>query len=161
MTDATVPNEHPRRSCEPSDPQVARTRAPERATSRRELVPLTRAPAYPSTTWGPYYEALHPPSQVHWIINWKVVPGRMDHAAGLWRRRQELRCEYEATHGGDPALWPTQHPGITLGANAACLGCNWFHAGGRYRHDGVFEQHFVLARRHEASNGAFRGLDNQ
>ena len=73
----------------------------------------------------------------------------MDHAAELWRRRQELRRAYEAAHGDDPAMWPTQHPGVVLGANAACLGCNWFHVGGRYRDDGTYEQHFHLARRHE------------
>jgi hypothetical protein len=84
----------------------------------------------------------------------------MDHAAGLWRRRQELRRAYEAAHGSDPSMWSTQHPGIVLGANAACLGCNWFHAGGRYRDDGVYEQHYKLASRHEASNGAFRGGDD-
>ena len=126
-----------------------------------ELVPLTRAPSYAATTWGPYYEALHPPCRTHFIINWKVVPKEMDRAASLWQRRQELRRANEADHGSDPAMWPTQHPGIVLGANAACLGCNWFHGGGRYRHDGVYEQHYKLADRHEASNGAFRGGDSR
>jgi hypothetical protein len=73
---------------------------------------------------------------------------------------QELRRAYEAAHGSDPSMWSTQHPGVVLGANAACLGCNWFHAGGRYRDDGVYEQHYKLASRHEASNGAFRGGDD-
>jgi hypothetical protein len=51
----------------------------------------TRAPWYAATTWGPYYEALNPPRRVHFIVNWKVVPKRMDHAAKLWQQRQELR----------------------------------------------------------------------
>jgi hypothetical protein len=76
-----------------------------RAT-RDGLVPLTRAPSYASATWGPYYETLHPPRRVDFIINWKVVPRLMDHAAGLWRRRQNLRSVYEAVHGCDLALWP-------------------------------------------------------
>ena len=130
MTDATVPNDTRDGSCRAVGPSGGRAPVPERATSRREFVPLTRAPSYASTTWGPYYEALYPPRRVHFIINWKVVPTRMEHAAGLWRTRQDLRRAYEAAHGSVPAQWPTQHPGIVLGANAACLGCNWFHARG-------------------------------
>jgi len=102
-------------------------------------VPLTRAPSYAAITWGPYYEALHPLCRVHFIINWKGVPKRMDRAASLWQRRQELRRAYEAAHGSDPAMWPTQHPGVVLDGHAACLGCRWIHERGYYRHDGVFQ----------------------
>ena len=121
------------------------------------LLPLTRAPWYAATTWGPYYEALNPPRRVHFMVNWKAVPKFIDHAVGLWHQRQELRRAYEVAHGNDPSVWPVQHPGIVLGANAACLGCNWFRVGGRYRADGVYEQHYVLAHKHETSNGEFRG----
>ena len=122
---------------------------------------LTRAPWYAATTWGPYYEALNPPRRVHFIVNWKVVPKRMDHAAKLWQQRQELLRVYEAAHGRDPGVWPAQHPGIVLGANAVCLGCNWFHAGGRYRVDGVYEHALQLAHHHETANGTFRGDDGE
>ncbi len=63
-------------------------------------VPLTRAPSYAATTWGPYYESLHPPRDVVFIVNWKVVPEWMDHAARLWQQRQALRRAYEVAH------WP-------------------------------------------------------
>jgi hypothetical protein len=122
-----------------------------------ELVPLTRAPSYAVSTWGRYYEALHPPRQVHWIVDWKAVPKWIDHATSLWHLRQELRRAYAATHGTDPVTWPVQHPGVLLGSHAACLGCNWFFERGYYRGDGVFQQPVDLARRHETSGGAFRG----
>jgi hypothetical protein len=125
------------------------------------LVPLTRAPSYASTTWGPYYETLHPPCRVDFIVNWKVVPGLMDHAAGLWRRRQNLRRAYEAVHGCDPALWPTQHPGVVVEGHAACLGCHWMQERGYYRHDRVFQYPVDLARRHESSDGTFCGGDGK
>jgi hypothetical protein len=126
-----------------------------RSSGPGTMVPLTRAPSCAASTWGPYYEALRPPRGAHFIDNWKVVPKWMDHAVRLWQRHQELRRAYEAAHGSNPAMWPTQHPGIVLGANAACLGCNWFHAGWSSRDAGVYEQHFKLAHRHEISNGAF------
>ncbi len=132
-----------------------------RSTESDSSVPLTRAPSYAASTWGPYYEALHPPGRVHWIVNWKVVPKWIDHAANLWHRRQELRRAYETVHGSDPAKWPVQHPGVLLGFHAACLGCNWFLERGYYGGDGVFQQPVDLARRHEASNGAFRGGDDR
>jgi hypothetical protein len=132
-----------------------------RSTESDPSVPLTRAPSYAASTWGPYYEALHPPCRVHWIVNWKAVPNWIDHATNLWHRRQGLRRAYEAAHGSDPAKWPVQHPGVLLDFHAACLGCNWFHAGGRYRDDGVYEQQYKLALRHEMSNGAFRGADSR
>ena len=49
------------------------------------LVPLRRAPAYAADTWGPYYEAAHPPRMVHWIVNWRAVPGWFDDAVAQWR----------------------------------------------------------------------------
>ena len=93
MTDATERDRAQDGADELSVPHAARAPAPERATTQREwLVPLTRAPSYASTTWGPYYyEALHPPCRVNFIINWKVVPKAMERAAELWRRRQDLR----------------------------------------------------------------------
>jgi hypothetical protein len=125
------------------------------------LVPLKRAPSYAATTWGPYYEALHPPRRVHWIVNWKAVPTWIDQATNLWHRRQELRRAYEAAHGSDQAKWPVQHPGVLLNSRAACLGCNWFLERGYYGGDGVFQQPVDLARRHETSNGAFHGGDDR
>jgi hypothetical protein len=125
-----------------------------------ESVPLTRAPSYAANTWGPYYDALHPPCQVHFIVNWKVVPKWIDHAVRLWRQRAELRRAYEAAHGNDPALWPVQHPGAVLDSHAACLGCHWIHERGYYRDDGLFQHPVDLVRRHETSIGAFRGGDD-
>ena len=58
-------------------------------------------------------------------------------------------------------MWPTRHPGVVLDGHAACLGRHWFHERGYYRHDGVFQYPVDLARRHEASNGAFRGGDDR
>jgi hypothetical protein len=94
------------------------------------MVPLQRAPSYAATTWGPYYDVLHPSREVHMMIAWKVVPKWMDYAAGLWQRRQELRRAYEAAHGSDPATWPSQHPGVVLNGHAACLGCHWLYERG-------------------------------
>ena len=124
-------------------------------------VPLQRAPAHAATTWGPYYDAMHPPRKVHMMIAWKVVPKWMDHAARLWQRRQQLRRAYEAAHGTDPATWPTQHPGVVLHGMAACLGCHWLFGGGYYRLDGVFQDAIDLARHHETSNGAFNGGEDR
>jgi len=120
-----------------------------------------RAPSNAATTWGPYYEALNPPCLVDIIVNWKVVPKEFERAERLWQQRQGKRRAYETVYGADSESWPTQHPGITLGANAACLGCNWFHAGGRHGSDGDYEQYWKLARRHDASNGAFRGGNDE
>jgi hypothetical protein len=125
------------------------------------LVPLTRPPSYAASTWDPYYEALHPPCRVHWIVNWRAVPKWIDHATNLWHRRQELRRAYEAAHGKDPAQWPVQHPGVLLDFHAACLGCNWFLDRGYYDGDGVLQQPVDLARRHETPKGAFRGGDDR
>lgn len=89
------------------------------------LVPVPRAPEYAATTWGPYYDTLHPPGTVHWMAKLKGVSRWMDAAARLWRQRQALRAEYAARHGTDPARWPTRHPRITLDGVDACLGCHW------------------------------------
>jgi hypothetical protein len=112
-------------------------------------VPLTRRHT-PQPTWGPYYEALHPPCRVHFIINCKVVPNWRDRAGRLWQQRQALRRAYEAAHSGDPATWPSQHPGVVLDGHAACLGCHWLYERGYYRLDGVFQYPVDLARSHES-----------
>jgi hypothetical protein len=125
------------------------------------MVPLRRAPSDAATTWGPYYDALHPPGEVHVMIAWKVVPTWMDDAARLWRQRQALRRAYEAAHGSDPGMWPTQHPGVVLHGMAAGLGCHWLCERGYYRVDRVFQYPVDLARRHEATDGAFRGGDDR
>lgn len=151
--DASGPADSAKQAAEPMDRQSGSERKPNRANGLR---PLSRAPSYASTTWGPYYEALHPPCRVHFIVNWKVVPTWFEDAERLWQRRQVLRRAYGTVYGPYRDMWPTQHPGVILGANAACLGCHWFHAGGRYRDDGSYEQHWKLARRHESTNGAFR-----
>ena len=121
------------------------------------MVPLRRAPSHAATTWGPYYDALHAPGKVHMMIDWKVVPKWMDHAASLWQRRLELRRAYEAVHGSDPAMWPTQHPGVVVDGHAACLGGHWLYERGYYRFDRVFQYAVDLARRHGTCNGAFCG----
>lgn len=122
------------------------------------MVPLRRAPLHASTTWGPYYDTLHPPGTVHMMIAWKVVPKWMEQAERLWQERQKLRRAYEATHGSDPALWPAQHPGVVVLGFPGCLGCHWlFGEHDYYRHDRVFQYAVDLARRHETSNGEFRG----
>lgn len=120
------------------------------------MVPLRRAPSEAATSWGPYYDALHPPGTVHMMTAWKLVRGWMAYAEMLWQQREELRRSYEENHGSDPELWPVRHPGVLLGAKAACLGCHWLHYGGRYLDDGGYEQHWKLARRHEESDGEFR-----
>src|SRR5690625_4289029 len=92
------------------------------------LVPHHGAPDCAANSWGPYYDTLHPVRTVHW----KAAPNWRNDAAALWRQREELRREYAAVHGSDPALWPSRHPGVILGAKAACLRCHWLHVGGRY-----------------------------
>jgi hypothetical protein len=124
-------------------------------------VPSKRAPSYAAATWGPYYEALHPPFQSLHIVPWKVVPEWMDHATRLWQQRQALRRTSAAIHGTDPATWPTRHPGVVLDDCAACVGCHWMFERGYYRLDRVFQYPVDLARRHETSNGAFRGGDDR
>lgn len=37
-------------------------------------VPLVRPLSHVATTWGPYYDTLHPPGTVHMMTAWKVVP---------------------------------------------------------------------------------------
>jgi hypothetical protein len=69
---------------------------------------LTRAPWYAATTWGPYYEALNPPRRVHFIVNWKVVPKRMDHAA----KSAELRTVDTGVDHHRPAIGLTHRLSI-------------------------------------------------
>ncbi|ODR05591.1 hypothetical protein AWC26_17745 [Mycobacterium shimoidei] len=85
----------------------------------------------------------------------------MRYAEWLWQRRQKLRRAYEATHGSDPRMWPSQHPGVVLDDYAACLGCHWLFEHGYYRDDHVFQYPVDLARRHEATNGVFRGGEDR
>ena len=120
------------------------------------LGPLKRAPAYAASTWGPYYNALNPPRQVHFMVQWKAVPKWYDRAAEIWRQRQLLRRTYEAVHGEVPDRWPAQHPGVVLGQYAACLRCQWIADGG-VPVDGSFEKHWELVRLHESTDGKFRG----
>lgn len=112
----------------------------QRTTNSDELVPLPPAPFYAANTWGPYYDAMHPPATVHWMVVWKGVPTWIDHAVRLWRQRQTLRTEYVEAHGNDPEKWPTAHPGVVLdGGLAACLGCHWLADAG-YHHDNHREE---------------------
>jgi hypothetical protein len=94
-------------------------------------------------------------------------------ARRLWDQREELRAAYEAKHGSDPDNWPHRHPGIVIDAvqwvaHAACLGCQWIDMPGvdmkdpRWREaPGWREAASAVARRHESSNGEFRGEPDQ
>lgn len=95
-----------------------------------ELVPLPRSPLYAAATWGPYYDAMHPPATAHWMVRWKGVPKWIDDAARMWRQRQTLIAQYEAEHGTDPDNWPNKHPRVTLEGVPACLGCHWLAVDG-------------------------------
>lgn len=125
------------------------------------MVPVRRPPQEAASTWGPYYDALHPERTTHMMIAWKVVPKWMESAEKLWQQRQELRRAYEVTHGGDPAKWPNQHPGVVLHGIPACLRCHWLGESGYYRHDHVFQYPADIARRHEATNGEFGGGEDR
>ncbi len=129
----------------------------------------------PGGAWGPYYAALFPPHPVTPWIAWKISSTGVNIARRLWDQREEMRREYAAAHGTDPAAWPFRHPGIVLDAvpfyvHAACLGCHWFHARGHYvpHHDyrsagfgpsrpTNLELAHQQAGRHQDSNGAYVG----
>lgn len=86
----------------------------------------------------------------------------MKSAEMRWECRQLRRREYEAIHGSDPATWPCRHPGVVLNdALSACLGCHWLYAGTYYNLDHVFQYAVDIARRHEESNGQFRGGEDR
>ncbi len=115
------------------------------------------APAYADATWGPYYDALYPQRRVHFTVQWKAVPGWIDRAVELWRRREVLRVAYEVEHGSDRDLWPSRHPGIALEDCAACLGCQWIVANGILGAHGIQQWTRELARHHEISHGTTHG----
>ena len=113
--------------------------------------------------WGAYWNALFPPRLVTPWIDFKRTSTGLNVARRLWDQREYLRRTYESVYGTDPEGWPSQHPGVVLDevlwiAHAACLRCQWFDAGGHnmQRPEGL-RQALVLARRHETSDGEFRG----
>lgn len=120
-------------------------------------VPHRGAPAGAASTWGPYYDTLHPQRAVHMMTAWKVVPRWVEAAKALWRLREELRHDYESAHGKNPSDWPSQHPGVVLDGIPACLRCHWLGPRNYYRRDHVFQSAADIARRHERSNGEFVG----
>ena len=126
------------------------------------LKPSTR-PYSGANTWGPYWDALFPPDLVTPWINFKRLSSGVNIARRLWDQREYLRRTYESVHGNDPAAWPSQHPGVVLDAvlwmaHPACLRCQWFDAAGHYmKNPDSLKRALVLARRHETSDGAFRG----
>lgn len=74
-------------------------------------------------------------------------------ATGSGLRREG---SYESVYDADPANWPSQHPGVILdlastSVDAACLRCHDYDP----RHGPA--RALELARRHETSDGAFRG----
>ncbi len=126
------------------------------------LKPSTR-PHGGANTWGPYWDALFPPRPVTPWINFKRLSSGVNVARRLWDQREYLRRLYESAHGTDPSDWPSQHPGVVLDevlwvAHAACLRCHWLDpVGHSVRTHDELEQALDLARRHEMSDGAFRG----
>ncbi len=132
-----------------------------------DWVESTSASRGAEDTWGPYWDAMFPPRRVRAWINWKRMSTGVNIAKRLWDQREYLRRTYESVHGADPAEWPSQHPGVVLDAvlwvaHGACLGCHWFDPTGHsMRRTDDLQQALVLARRHETSNGAFRGGDDR
>ncbi len=96
----------------------------------RPLKPSTR-PGAGANTWGPYWDALFPPSMVSAWINFKRWSSGVNVARRLWDQREHLRGGYQAVHGNDPAAWPSQHPGVVLDAVLwmahahACAATGW------------------------------------
>jgi hypothetical protein len=122
------------------------------------------APASSAATWGPYFTAQFGPShRVREWISWKISSTGVNIVRRQWDQREELRAAYEAVHGTDPDRWPNRHPGIVIDAvlwvaEPACLGCHWIDMPGIYMKDpGWRETATAVARRHESSNGQFRG----
>ena len=113
--------------------------------------------------WGAYWNALFPPSLVTPWIDFKRRSTGLNVVRRLWDQREYLRRTYESVYGSDPEGWPSQHPGVVLDevlwmAHAACLRCRWFDVGGHYTKSPVgLKQALGLARRHETSDGEFRG----
>jgi hypothetical protein len=126
------------------------------------------APASAAATWGPYFDAeFGPPHRVRAWIAWKISSTGVNIARRWWDQREELRAAYEAVHGTDPYQWPDRHPGIVIDAvewvaQPACLGCQWIDATGvSMKEPGWHEAAGAVARRHEMSNGEFRGAPHQ
>ena len=95
-----------------------------------ELRRSTQASLGYSDTWGPYWDAMFKPRLVTSWIDWKQCSTGVNIARRLWSQREYWRRFYESVHGDDPAGWPSQHPGIVLGAlpasgYAGCLRCQW------------------------------------
>jgi hypothetical protein len=116
--------------------------------------------------WGAYWNALFPPSLVTEWIDFKRRSTGLNVARRLWDQREYLRRTYESVYGTDPEGWPSQHPGVVLDevlwiAHAACLRCQWFDSHGHYMKTPgqLLKAALVLARRHETSDGTFRGGD--
>ena len=130
------------------------------------LKPSTPWSSGASGIWGPYWDAPFPPRPVTPWINFKRGSTGVNVARRFWDEREYLRNTYEAVYGSDPAVWPSQHPGVLLDAvfwiaHPACLRCHWFHAAGySMKNPDDLKRALVLARRHETSDGAFRG-DNR
>lgn len=116
-----------------------------------------------ATGLGTYWNALFPPRLVTPWIDFKRNSTGVNIARRLWNQREYLRSTYETVHGVDPERWPSRHPGVVLDevlwiAHAACLGCRWFDARGHYmKRPEELRQALILARRHETSDGEFRG----
>lgn len=92
-----------------------------------------------ANTWGPYWNALFPPSLVTEWIDFKRRSTGLNVARRLWDQREYLRRTYESVYGTDPEGWPSQHPGVVLDevlwmAHAACLRCRWFDVGPQFRY---------------------------
>lgn len=126
--------------------------------SQAQRKPITRRSDMARNTWGPYFDVLFPPAMVTSWVDWKIGSTGVGIARRLWAEREQLRRDYEAEHGVDPAGWPAQHPGVLLGANAwssypACLRCHHFQEA---EPPG---EALKSARRHEASGGAVPGAD--
>lgn len=117
----------------------------------------------PSVPWGAYWNALFPPRLVTPWIDFKRTSSGLNIACRLWDQREYLRRTYEAVYGTDPEGWPSQHPGVVLDevlwvAHPAWLRCRWLDAGGHsMKTPEELRQALVLARRHEMSDGEFRG----
>lgn len=95
------------------------------------LKPSTRWSAGASHSWGPYWDRMFQPRMVTGWIDWKRGSTGVNVARRFWDQREYLRRTYQAVHGDDPDLWPSQHPGVVLDAvptidHAACLRCQWF-----------------------------------
>ncbi|OBE93703.1 hypothetical protein A5776_03875 [Mycolicibacterium elephantis] len=116
--------------------------------------PSTRWATRSSDTWGPYWDAMFPPRLATSWVDWKMGSTGVNVAKRFWAQREYLRRTYESVFGEDPERWPSRHPGVVLDAvpridHAACLGCSWFEPHGWAP--------LLYARRHETSNGEFRG----